>query len=65
MPAKKSSAKKAPSAQSSTDEIHQELKKALADARSKLKKAKGGKNLDTKTKLIDHCTGIIDDIWFC
>jgi len=64
MPAKKKSQPKVPSAPASTDSIRSEIQKALADARKKLKGA-GGENVDTKLKLLDHCKGIIDDIWGC
>jgi len=62
MPAKKKSAAKASSA--STEDIHRELKKALADASSKLKNAKGP-NVDVKLKLVDHAKHLIDIIWPC
>jgi hypothetical protein len=60
MPAKKKSQAKPASA----DAIRRDVQKALADARRKLKGAKGGP-VDAKLKLLDHCKGIIDDIWGC
>jgi len=64
MPAKKKSAAKASSASASTEDIHRELKKALADASSKLKNAKGA-NVDVKLKLVNHAKQLIDIIWPC
>ncbi|HTV66550.1 MAG TPA: hypothetical protein VMD98_13150 [Bryocella sp.] len=60
MPAKK----KSQAGSASTDSIRRDLQKALADARSKLKGAKG-ESVATKVKLLNHCKGIIDDIWPC
>ncbi len=64
MPAKKKSATKSQSAPATTDSIKADIHGALADARSKLKGAKG-KNIDVKLKLLDQCTKIINDIWPC
>jgi hypothetical protein len=61
MPAKKKSAS---SSAATPESIRRELQKALSDARSKLKGAKG-EGVATKVKLLDHCKGIIDDIWPC
>lgn len=64
MPAKKTSQAKPQSASTTTDSIHSDIQKALADARKKLKGAGAG-NVDAKLKLVDHCKRIIDDIWHC
>lgn len=64
MPAKKTSQVKPQSASATSESIHSDIQKALADASKRLKGG-GVANADAKLKLVNNCKRIIDDIWPC